>query len=74
MFDQTADPLELRGENPCRMRAYRRAARIVDGLPQSVRTMRKKQITSASPTPSAVGFRRPASSTCDDKLRQLLKR
>jgi DNA polymerase (family 10) len=39
MFDQTADLLELRGENPFRVRAYRRAARTIDGLPQSVRTM-----------------------------------
>ncbi|MGD9879722.1 MAG: DNA polymerase/3'-5' exonuclease PolX [Reyranella sp.] len=39
MFDQTADLLELRGENPFRVRAYRRAARTVDGLSQSVPTM-----------------------------------
>ena len=76
MFDQTADLLELSGENPCRMRAYRRAAHIVDGLPQSGRTMRKKQIPSASTKPGAVGFSpsdiinpRPI-----DELRQLLKR
>ncbi|MDP2374329.1 DNA polymerase/3'-5' exonuclease PolX [Reyranella sp.] len=36
MFDQTADLLELQGDNPFRVRAYRRAARIVDGLPQNV--------------------------------------
>lgn len=42
MFDQTADLLELRGENPFRVRAYRRAARTVDGLPQSVGTMLKE--------------------------------
>lgn len=68
MFDQTADLLELSGENPCRMRAYRRAARIVDGLPQSVRTMLKKQIPSASTKPGAVGFRRPTSSTRDRSM------
>jgi DNA polymerase (family 10) len=39
MFDQTADLLELRGENPFRVRAYRRAARTIDGLSQSVPTM-----------------------------------
>jgi DNA polymerase (family 10) len=39
MFDQTADLLELRGENPFRVRAYRRAARTIDGLPRSVGTM-----------------------------------
>jgi DNA polymerase (family 10) len=41
MFDQTADLLELRGENPFRVRAYRRAARTIEGLPQGVRTMLK---------------------------------
>lgn len=35
MFDQTADLLELQGDNPFRVRAYRRAALIVGGLPQS---------------------------------------
>ena len=36
MFDQTADLLELQGDNPFRVRAYHRAARVVEGLPQSV--------------------------------------
>lgn len=39
MFDQTADLLEIKGENQFRVRAYRRAARIIEGLPQSVRGM-----------------------------------
>lgn len=39
MFDQIADLLEIQGENPFRVRAYRRAARTIEGLPQSVRTM-----------------------------------
>jgi DNA polymerase (family 10) len=39
MFDQTADLLELRGDNPFRVRAYHRAARTIEGLPQSIRTM-----------------------------------
>jgi DNA polymerase (family X) len=39
MFDQTADLLEIEGENPFRVRAYRRAARTVEGLPRSVRSM-----------------------------------
>lgn len=39
MFDQTADLLEIEGENPFRVRAYRNAARTVEGLPQSVRNM-----------------------------------
>ena len=39
MFDQTADLLEIKGENQFRVRAYHRAARTIDGLPQSVRSM-----------------------------------
>lgn len=39
MFDQTADLLEFKGENQFRVRAYRRAARTIEGLPQSVRGM-----------------------------------
>ena len=41
MFDQTADLLDLQGENPFRIRAYRRAARVIEGLPQSVFGMLK---------------------------------
>ncbi len=37
MFDQTADLLEIEGENQFRVRAYRKAARTVEGLPQSIR-------------------------------------
>jgi DNA polymerase (family 10) len=36
MFDQAAELLEIKGENPFRVRAYRRAARTVEGLPESV--------------------------------------
>jgi len=39
MFEQTADLLEIKGENQFRVRAYRRAARTVENLPQSVRGM-----------------------------------
>ena len=39
MFDQTADLLDIKGENQFRVRAYHRAARTIDGLPQSVRSM-----------------------------------
>jgi DNA polymerase (family X) len=39
MFDQAADLLEIEGENQFRVRAYRRAARTIEGLPQSVRTL-----------------------------------
>jgi DNA polymerase (family 10) len=36
MFDQTAELLEIQGESPFRARAYRRAARVIDGLPRSL--------------------------------------
>lgn len=39
MFDQTADLLELKAENQFRVRAYRKAARTIEGLPQSVGRM-----------------------------------
>jgi len=39
MFDQTAELLEIEGENQFRVRAYRRAARVIEGLPQSVRNL-----------------------------------
>ncbi len=31
MFDRTAELLEIQGENPFRVRAYRRAARVIEG-------------------------------------------
>ena len=37
MFDQAAELLEIEGENQFRVRAYRRAARVIEGLPQSVK-------------------------------------
>jgi DNA polymerase (family 10) len=39
MFDQTAELLEIKGDNPFRTRAYRRAARLIEGLPKSVTTL-----------------------------------
>jgi len=39
MFDQAAELLEIQGENQFRVRAYRRAARTIDGLPHSVTSM-----------------------------------
>ncbi len=39
MFDQAAELLEIEGENPFRVRAYRRAARVVEGLPKSIPTL-----------------------------------
>ncbi|HSR00080.1 MAG TPA: DNA polymerase/3'-5' exonuclease PolX [Sphingomicrobium sp.] len=39
MLDQTGELLEIRGDNPFRARAYRRAARVVQGLARSVPAM-----------------------------------
>ncbi len=39
MFDQAAEILEIEGENQFRVRAYRRAARVIEGLPQSVKSL-----------------------------------
>jgi DNA polymerase (family 10) len=36
IFDQVADLLEIEGANPFRVRAYRNAARVADGLSQSL--------------------------------------
>jgi DNA polymerase (family 10) len=36
MFDQAAELLEIGGENQFRVRAYRRAAREIEGLPKAV--------------------------------------
>ncbi len=39
MFDQTADLLAIEGENQFRIRAYRKAARTIEGLPNSIRSL-----------------------------------
>ena len=39
MFDQAADLLDIEGENPFRVRAYRNAARVIEALPQSVKSL-----------------------------------
>jgi DNA polymerase (family 10) len=39
MFDQAAELLEIAGESQFRVRAYRRAARVIEGQPQSVRSL-----------------------------------
>jgi DNA polymerase (family 10) len=39
MFDQAAELLEIEGANPFRVRAYRNAARVIGGLPQSVTSL-----------------------------------
>ncbi len=41
MFDRTAELLEIKGDNPFRTRAYRRAARVIEGLPKSVTSLLK---------------------------------
>ncbi|PNT89541.1 DNA polymerase/3'-5' exonuclease PolX [Coxiella burnetii] len=42
MLYKLADLLEIRGENPFRIRAYRSAARLIDKLPKSVAEMLKE--------------------------------
>ena len=41
MFDQTAELLEIKGENPFRSRAYRNAARVIERLPKSIGSLLK---------------------------------
>jgi DNA polymerase (family 10) len=41
MFDQTAELLEIKGENPFRSRAYRNAARVIERLPKSITSLLK---------------------------------
>ena len=41
MFDQAAELLEIGGENQFRVRAYRRAARVIEGLPKAVGSLLK---------------------------------
>jgi DNA polymerase (family 10) len=36
VFQDIADLLEMKGENPFKIRAYRKAARTIDGLPREV--------------------------------------
>lgn len=44
IFSEIADLLEIKGENPFRIRAYRRAAQNIEGLPKSVEEMAKEEI------------------------------
>lgn len=41
MFEQAAELLEIKGDNPFRVRAYRRAARTIERLPRSVSSLVK---------------------------------
>ncbi|MFH1219183.1 MAG: DNA polymerase/3'-5' exonuclease PolX [Candidatus Eisenbacteria bacterium] len=39
MFDEIADVLELKGDNPFRIRSYRRGARVAHDLPEDAKTL-----------------------------------
>lgn len=42
IFDRIADLLEIKGEDPFRIRAYRRAAAVIDGLPENLSEICKR--------------------------------
>lgn len=44
IFNEIADLLEIKGENPFRIRAYRRAAQNIDGLPRDVGQMSEDEL------------------------------
>jgi DNA polymerase (family 10) len=44
IFNEIADLLEIKGENPFRIRAYRRAAQNIEGLPKSVEEIPKEEL------------------------------
>jgi DNA polymerase (family 10) len=44
IFNEIADLLEIKGENPFRVRAYRRAAQNIDGLPQNIEDIKKEDL------------------------------
>ncbi|MBI4684082.1 MAG: DNA polymerase/3'-5' exonuclease PolX [Nitrospirae bacterium] len=44
IFNEIADLLEINGENPFRIRAYRRAAQNIDGLPKDVAELPKEEL------------------------------
>lgn len=46
VFDEMADLLEIMGENVFRIRAYRRAAQNIDGLPRDVSQMTEAELLS----------------------------
>ena len=66
IFNEVADLLEIKGENPFRVRAYRSAARMVAGLSQSVSAMVAQGQDLSQLPPSRAGYipnqrREPAS-------------
>ncbi|GAB4416982.1 MAG: DNA polymerase/3'-5' exonuclease PolX [Thermodesulfovibrionales bacterium] len=44
IFNEIADLLEIKGDNPFRVRAYRRAAQNIDGLPKDVSMMTEEEL------------------------------
>jgi DNA polymerase (family X) len=46
IFDEIAELLDLKGENVFRVRAYRRAAQNIDGLPKDVATLSREEMES----------------------------
>lgn len=44
IFNEIADLLEIKGENPFRIRAYRKAAQNIDGIPQNVEDISKEEL------------------------------
>ncbi len=44
IFNEIADLLEIKGENPFRIRAYRRAAQNIEGLPKGVEEIPKEEL------------------------------
>jgi DNA polymerase (family 10) len=44
IFNEIADLLEIKGENPFRIRAYRKAAQNIEGLPKSVKDIPKDEL------------------------------
>lgn len=44
IFNEIAGLLEVKGENPFRIRAYRKAAQNIDGLPKDVSLMTEKEL------------------------------
>jgi DNA polymerase (family 10) len=44
IFNEIAELLELKGENVFRIRAYRRAAQNIDGLPKDVTTLSEEEL------------------------------
>ncbi|MGE5700474.1 MAG: DNA polymerase/3'-5' exonuclease PolX [Deltaproteobacteria bacterium] len=45
IFGEIADLLELKGENPFRVRAYRRAAMNVEGIPKELSSLGEEELT-----------------------------